>query len=161
LTPITRVPCGSCEVLPNDSFDRRLPQKEKTDETKKTLRRLDVRVLRIETAYAWVLPARLRDQKERKWWNPSEFCSLQQTRTRDSFSPTQPGINNPLCESTSRRNLLSRQPCPRIAEPGWRRVIRKASLMQDHAKRDSKLANSNHFKCTVEAVQTFLQAQFV
>ena len=111
--------CGSCEVFPNDSFDRRLPQKEKTDETKKTLRRLNVRVLRIETTYAWVLPARLRDQKERKWWKPSEFCSLQQTRTRDRLSPTQPGINNPLGESTSRRNLLSRQPCPRIAEPGW------------------------------------------
>ena len=141
---ITKVPCGSCEVLPNDSFDRRLSQKEKTDETKKTLRRLDVRVLRIETAYAWVLPARLRDQKNRKWWKRSEFCRPQRTRTRDSFSPTQPGINNPFVESTSRRNLLSRQPCPRIAEPGWRRSSRKASLMQDHAKRDSKLANSNH-----------------
>jgi hypothetical protein len=40
--------------LSNDSFDRRLSQKEKTDEAKKTLKRLDVRVLRIETAYAGV-----------------------------------------------------------------------------------------------------------
>jgi hypothetical protein len=40
--------------LSNDSFDRRLSQEEKTDEAKKTLKRLDVRVLRIETAYAEV-----------------------------------------------------------------------------------------------------------
>src|SRR5271163_2471114 len=72
-------------------------RKEKTDETKKTLRRLDVRVLRIETAYAWVLPARLRDQKNRKWWKRSEFCRPQRTRTRDSFSPTQPRHQQSPC----------------------------------------------------------------
>jgi hypothetical protein len=73
--------------LSNDFFDRRLSREEKTDEAKKTLKRLDVRVLRIETAYAEVCLLACVTRRNRKRWKRSGFCTLHQTRPRDSFKP--------------------------------------------------------------------------
>jgi hypothetical protein len=73
--------------LSNDSFDRRLSREEKTDEAKKTLKRLDVRVLRIETAYAEVCLLACVTRRNRKRWKRSGFCTLQQTRPRDRLKP--------------------------------------------------------------------------
>ena len=113
--------------LSSDSFDRRLSQKEKTGEAKKTLKRLDVRVLRIETAYAGVCLLACVTRREEgggSAWAFVESHARVHVTAKPNLARQQ---QRPNLESASPRNHHSRQPCIRIA--GRKRSGRRNSLV--------------------------------